>query len=194
MIDDLERQYEQARTVLLKVCAELKACNEGRANLILATLYEVASEDHEIERTLCRGLLDRVIAGRGIPSLVASVALKAIAARAAGDPDWNKCIRGTPETKRKTEHVKKRSRIIQAVEAQIAKGHATSKDGDPGPAFENAAKDLKDLIGNAPAPSTVRDAYYKALKDEDMKLWREIADSLRTPEWRALMGLPPEDS
>ncbi len=188
MPDDLEHLHAQNMAVLFKACAELETCGEYLANRIFAGISEASRQIPELERALYKGLHARILAGKRLPVLAALHVNSAIAARAAGEADWNKCVRGTPERATRSASLKDRLRVIEAVEAQIKAGHATSKNGDPGPAFELAAQSLKGKRGNPLSALTVRDAYYKAKRNKDVAQWNEIGDGLReTEEGHALL-------
>lgn len=186
--DDLEHLHAQNMAELFKACAELEDCDEGRANRIFAVISEASRQTPELEQALYKGLHARIHAGKGLPVLAALHVNSAIAARAAGEADWNKCFRSTPEEIDRQEKLKQKLSLIDAVEAQRKVGHATSNNGDPGPAFEHAAQSLKGKRGNPLSASTVRDAYYKAMGNEDVAQWNEIGNGLReTEEGHALL-------
>lgn len=75
------------------------------------------------------------------------------------------------------DHNSKADKIValcDAVEKARARGFATSKDGDPGPAFEEVSRAFN-LV-----PSTIRDKYYK--NKELYDLVRQLAIEMLKPD------------
>jgi hypothetical protein len=138
---------------------ELPNCDAMRAAELSALTTRLVGIDNEFDRSFCKAILKRFANGNGIPPPVLHWVVCLLSNRAKGLP-WDKAVQA--HTTQKNE---KTMALIEAVEMARAKGLATSELGDPGPAFEEAAKEL------GKSPATVRDRYYKLKKQGMVDLW-----------------------
>ncbi|MGB9670667.1 MAG: hypothetical protein ACPLXR_05900 [Halothiobacillaceae bacterium] len=148
-------------------------------------LTQLIGIDADIDRQICKAFVDRIGNGHGFPQTLLWWMFLTLVKRASGQcKSWHEAVKSEPPSKQ--------FEVIDAVERARAKGLKTSRNGEPGEAFEEAEREL------GLAPSTIRDFYYKN-KDyrEPYRLSGELAKELVSIWWDSPprpRDMPPENS
>ncbi|MDM7322455.1 MAG: hypothetical protein P3W87_004045 [Gammaproteobacteria bacterium] len=144
----------------------------NRIEVYAAGLVHALGIDEEIDSIICKAFVDRLLKDGTFPLVLFWWFFGVLAAKAGG-ASWSNAI---------NRENNKAFDIIHDVQEALSQGLKTSKDGEPGPAFEYAASKL------GKSPSAVRSAYYRIPKHllESHRLSRELAEAILADDQLAI--------